>query len=350
MRREIAVYIQNRWYVVAACSEIGRKPLRRRILNEPLVMYRSEAGDVIVMDNTCPHRFAPLSEGILLGDRIQCPYHGIEFAPDGKCVRVPGQTKIAAKLAIRSYRTIERYGWVWAWIGEQSKAAESLLPHWAWLDDPNWDAHLYYYYVKANYLLVIDNLLDLSHVSFTHLKTVGDPKFAETPPSVEVEGHEVRNIFRIVDTEPAPFFRRIGGFTGRVDRTSIATFTPPAYINLLARVVPHGNPDPRSGIDMRTQVGCVTPETPTTCHYFTSWSRNFAVGKSWVTDIARKNNDATFAEDAVMIEAQQQIMDEFPERKPVALYIDGAQTRARRIVDSVISQQGDAMDVSVAAE
>jgi phenylpropionate dioxygenase-like ring-hydroxylating dioxygenase large terminal subunit len=172
------MYIQD---VVAACSEISRRPLRRQILNEPLVMYRGESGAVIVMDDTCPHRFAPLSAGILLGDRIQCPYHGIEFAPDGKCVRIPGQTKIASKLAIQSYRTVERYGWVWAWIGEQSKADESLLPDWPWLDDPSWDAHLYYYYVKANYLPVIDNLLDLAHVSFTHLNTVGDPKFAETP-------------------------------------------------------------------------------------------------------------------------------------------------------------------------
>jgi hypothetical protein len=60
---------------------------------------------------------------------------------------------------------------------------EGLMPDWPFLDDPKWDAHLYYYHVKASYLLVIDNLLDLSHVSFTHADTVGDPKFADTPPA-----------------------------------------------------------------------------------------------------------------------------------------------------------------------
>ena len=344
------MYVLDRWYIVAASSELTRSPLRRVILDEPLVMFRGEAGQAIVLDDTCPHRFAPLSSGTLIGDRIQCPYHGIEFAPDGRCVRIPGQARIAASLHIRAYAAVERYGWIWAFIGDQSASDEALLPDWPWLEDPAWDAHLYYYHVKASFLLVLDNLLDLSHVSFTHVKTVGDPKFAETPPSVEVEGEVVRNIFRIVDTEPAPFFRRIAGLSGRVDRTSVATFSPPAYVNLLAQVYPHGSTDRAGGIEMRTQVGCVTPETPTTSHYFTSWSRNFAVGKAWVTDIARRNNDLTVEEDVVMIEAQQRIMDAYPDRKQVSLFVDGAQARARRVIARLIERRKSLKVEQAAAE
>lgn len=346
------IYLQNRWYIAAASSELSRTPLRRVLLNEPLVMYRGEDGKAIVMDDTCPHRFAPLSAGKLIGDRIQCPYHGIEFAPDGKCVRIPGQSHVAASMRINCYRAIERYGWIWAWIGDQDNVDEGLMPHWPFLDDPNWDAHLYYYHVKASYLLVIDNLLDLSHVSFTHADTVGDPKFAETPPSVEVEGETVRNIFRIIDTEPAPFFRRIAGMSGRVDRNSVMIFKPPAYIDNIATVLPHGTTDLAGGIQLRAQVGCITPETAATCHYFVSWSRNFAVGKSWVTDAARKNNDKTVYQDLAMIEAQQRILDQYPDRRQVSMYVDGAQTRARRILAKLISQQLNARDEAnpVAAE
>jgi nitrite reductase/ring-hydroxylating ferredoxin subunit len=141
------VYIKNRWYIVAASSEISRKPLRRVVLDEPLVIYRGEDGRAIVMDDTCPHRFAPLSEGKLIGDHIQCPYHGIEFAPDGKCVRIPGQSHIAVSMRVNAFKTIERYGWIWTWIGDQGNVDESLMPDWPFLDDPKWDAHLYYYHV-----------------------------------------------------------------------------------------------------------------------------------------------------------------------------------------------------------
>ena len=79
---------------------------------------------------------------------------------------------------------------------------------------------------------------------------------------------KLRNIFRIMDTEPAPFFRRIAGMSGRVDRTSIMIFKPPAYIDNIATVLPHGTTNLAGGIQLRAQVGCITPETATTSHYF----------------------------------------------------------------------------------
>jgi hypothetical protein len=64
------------------------------------------------------------------------------------------------------------------------------------------------------------------------------------------------------------------------------------------------------------------------CHFFVSWSRNFAVGKSWVTDTARKNNDKTVYQDLAMIEAQQRILDRYPDRRQIYMYVGGAQIRS----------------------
>ena len=87
------MFVKNAWYVAAWETEIAEAPLARTILSEPVVMFR--IGNVVIaLEDRCCHRALPLSMGQVVGDRIQCGYHGLEFDTSGVCVKVPGQTKI----------------------------------------------------------------------------------------------------------------------------------------------------------------------------------------------------------------------------------------------------------------
>ncbi len=73
--------MRNAWYVAAWPEELGRSLLARRIAGEHLVFFRQEDGTPVCLQDRCPHRFAPPSMGTLLGDRIKCRYHGLQYEP-----------------------------------------------------------------------------------------------------------------------------------------------------------------------------------------------------------------------------------------------------------------------------
>lgn len=82
-------FLQNIWYVAAHGSELKEEQLTRRILDNPVLLYRKQDGTIAAISNICPHRFAPLDRGLRFGDTIECPYHGLQFGPDGTCVLNP---------------------------------------------------------------------------------------------------------------------------------------------------------------------------------------------------------------------------------------------------------------------
>ena len=97
------MFLRNYWYVAASASDIGRKPFRRIIMNEPVVFYRTEDGTPVALEDRCPHRRLPLSMGKLVDDDVlQCHYHGLRFDRTGACVRVPGQDMIPATARVKS--------------------------------------------------------------------------------------------------------------------------------------------------------------------------------------------------------------------------------------------------------
>ena len=122
-------YLRNAWYAAAWEDEVGRALFTRRILDEPILMYRKENGEAVALRDVCPHRFAPLNKGKLVGDRVQCGYHGLEFDGTGACVhnphgngRIPGTAKVAA------YPAVERDGMIWIWMGEAELADPASSP------------------------------------------------------------------------------------------------------------------------------------------------------------------------------------------------------------------------------
>src|SRR3546814_275858 len=122
------------WYVASFSREVqSGSPLRRVLLDTPVLLYRTEAGQPVALYDRCPHRGAPLSNGKQIGDDIQCGYHGIRYGRDGRCTHVPSQPGTPAAMSVSSYPLVEKWKWIWIWLGDPAKADEGLIPDHDWL-------------------------------------------------------------------------------------------------------------------------------------------------------------------------------------------------------------------------
>src|SRR4029078_8112582 len=135
---------------------------------------------------------APLSSGEVVGNDIQCGYHGIRFAPDGACTRVPGNDKIGHSFRTGSFPAYEIHGLIFVWLGEAALADPAHIPDFGENVKPGWTGVHGTLYVKCNSQLLIDNILDLTHVVFVHKTTLAGGGVAETPLDVEIDGDVVR--------------------------------------------------------------------------------------------------------------------------------------------------------------
>ena len=103
------MWIRNAWHCAGWASELtAEAPLARTILGEPVVMYRTEDGAPVAMEDRCCHRFAPLSKGRVEGDDIRCMYHGLKFDPSGACIEVPGAERIPPQFRVRTFPFVEK--------------------------------------------------------------------------------------------------------------------------------------------------------------------------------------------------------------------------------------------------
>ena len=168
------MFLRNYWYVAGYDHEVSRRPLGRVILGEPIALYRLEDGTPVALEDRCAHRHLPLSMGRLIGDTLQCHYHGLRYDRSGACVRVPGQDLIPRSARVKSYPVVERYHWLWIWMGDPALADPASIPDYHWFDDPNWGVKGEYLHVKSNWQLIVDNLLDLTHLAFVHETTIGN--------------------------------------------------------------------------------------------------------------------------------------------------------------------------------
>jgi phenylpropionate dioxygenase-like ring-hydroxylating dioxygenase large terminal subunit len=162
-------YPRDCWYVAAGGSEVTRTPMARKLVDESVMLFRKENGDAVAMSNYCPHRGFPLSESRVIGDTVECGYHGMLFNTEGKCLRMAGPGGIPNVMRVRTFPVVEKRHYIWIWVGDPAKADPSLIPSAPYEDDDSFD-HQYYYPLpfNGNFQLARDNLLDATHVSFLH--------------------------------------------------------------------------------------------------------------------------------------------------------------------------------------
>lgn len=120
----------NFWWPLAASAQVGQKPIRVTALQQEFVLYRTTGGAAQVLSDLCVHRGGALSDGWMVGDCIACPYHGWEFATDGACVKIPANAPgvpVPKKARVDSYPTVEKNGWVFAFLGDVAPAERPPL-------------------------------------------------------------------------------------------------------------------------------------------------------------------------------------------------------------------------------
>ncbi len=338
------MFLKNFWYVAAWDREIADKPVGRIFLNEPVVMFRGSDGKVVAMEDKCPHRRVPLSMGkVVEGGLLQCHYHGLRFDSTGTCVRIPGQEAIPPTAKVRTYPVVERYHWVWIWMGDPAQADPATIPDYHYLDSPDWGAKGTYIHVKANWQLIVDNLLDLTHLAFVHESTIGNAAVAEnaevrvkrTPGGVLVTRW-------MIDKPAPPTYVKAGGFTTNVDRWQFIDFLPPAFLRLSVGATPTGTGAPEgrfvNGIHMRN-LNAITPETEKTSHYFWAQAHDFDVKNEKLTDMIFEQVKTAFLEDKAVFEAQQQVIDHDTSESQVDIHADAGGLQARRILSRLYDDE-----------
>ena len=338
--------LRNAWYIAAWADEIsGDAPLARRICNEPLVLFRDGTGRVGALADRCCHRAAPLSMGTVVEEGIQCGYHGLVIDGSGRCVRIPGQKQIPADARVRSYPAIEKDQMVWVWMGDPAKAETAKIVDFPYHNDPGkWPNKHDVYPIKANYMLMVDNLMDLTHLGYLHAKTVGGNPAAHVEAEMKTRRtpNGVKFTRWLRDSLPPPTYVKAAGFTGRVDRWQEFEFVAPSSVLQWTGAADAGTGayegQRDGGFQFRLFHG-LTPETETSCFYFWSVANGYRQNEPEATEQLYQEIAPTFVEDRVMVEAQQARLGEFGEAGLVDIASDATRMQMRRMVERLIARE-----------
>ncbi len=180
--------LKNFWYACEVADAIGTAPRKVRLLGQDLALFRGADGQVVALSDLCVHRGASLSGGWIEKGCLVCPYHGWQYAQDGACVRIPAArpgSPIPARAKVDSYPVVERYGWVWVFMGDLPEAERPPIPVIPEADQPGWRALRGEFTWNAHYARVVENGVDIAHTPFVHRNSFGNPDHPE------IEDHEV---------------------------------------------------------------------------------------------------------------------------------------------------------------
>ncbi|MDH7799619.1 MULTISPECIES: aromatic ring-hydroxylating dioxygenase subunit alpha [unclassified Beijerinckia] len=308
-------YIRNAWYVAAWGSEITRKPFQRTIMEEPIVFYRTESGEPVAMFGLCPHRTHPLVDGRLIGDDIMCPYHGFTYSPQGACVRIPAQDKVPQQFRQRIYPLVERGGAVWIWMGDASAVDMTKMPQISeiGMDVPGWKTvENGMTSIKARWSLVIDNVMDLSHVGFIHLKTIEAPAAGEVAPQDDAD-QRIQCARWLINQSPDMSYARnaIPDNSEPLDLELGSVFYGPGLVAAYLRFYTAASKGERKLLSTTYHLQCVTPETPHMSYNFSGVVRNVRLDApdfdQWLKTAVNKTRE----EDVEALEKIEPMVDRF---------------------------------------
>lgn len=320
----MADYVHNCWYMAAWAGEVPDGGfLARRLLDKPWLLMRLADGAFAMLADRCPHRFAPLSMGQRVGDTVRCGYHGLGFDAAGRCVHNSFGGPPPENARVATMPVVERHGALWFWPGDPALADPAQIPDFAFCTGPE---HLRAHFVmQANYELVSDNLMDLSHAEFIHKDSFG------TNGTLLVHGRQtvrtdddgaIWNNWDILSAEPPEWAKPMLGEGARINQTLHIRWHAPATMALFITL---DNAATGEGIvPPMANPHIITPETQGSSHYF--FTREHG---EEAEALFRK---AFLEEDEPMVEAVHERLggEDFWDARPVILPTDKAGVLVRR--------------------
>lgn len=336
-------YPRNIWWVAARSDEVSTKPMLRWLLETPVVLYRLEDGTPAALYDRCPHRWAPLSEGHVKGNKIICPYHGMEFNTNGHCTKAPTQTMMPKTAQIPAFTLHEAGAFIWIWMGE-ANSIDHDPPDVSYQTNPDWTFLTGYYEVAANWVLIRENVLDLTHIAFLHKNTFKQDDWI-TAPETYMDGETVcyEQEFDLAPLSPL-FCDGMGLPEDKpIKRTQVGRM-PTLAISFSDWNVHDPAPEAgrRSDFIMR---GChiVTPAQRGKTHYF--WGAAFDVPELSHDVVTKTKNSVieAFDEDKRLLEKMQaQIAADSrgTDFLEVTLGADGAGIKVRQILNKKLAAEG----------
>jgi len=349
-----APFLRNAWYVAAWSEELDSGLMGRTIMNEPIAIFRNAEGKICAVEDRCCHRGAALTAGKVVENGLQCGYHGLVYDGEGKCVEIPGQDMIPSIARIKHYPVVEKQEFIWIWMGDPKLATPETIVDWHIHDQPAKYPHRKAVMpIKANYLMMIDNLMDLTHLGYVHTKTIGGNPRIHVAAEMETVRTETgcKYIRWMLDAVPPPTYVKGAGFTGRVDRWQEFEYVIPGAVRQWSGALEVG----RGAKENRDQEGfhlhlfhAITPETENTSFYFWSAANGYRQDDPKATEELYTEVYPTFIEDVEIMATQQARIDLDPHRPLLTIRADNALLHARRAFEEAWEREQRQMGAAAA--
>ena len=339
--------LKNTWYLAAFDYEVNtERLLARRYAGVPVVLWRRADGGIAALHDVCPHRFVPLSRGQLVGDEVECWYHGLRFDQSGACTRIPTQDSIPRSACAQTYPVVERHGCIWIWVGDPARADPARIPDYFYQKHPDWiEMGHGFLTINAHCQLVVDNLLDLSHIAFVHRRTVGNASSAEAEFNTEVSDDSVTVETWIPDQPPVPLWQKaFSNYPHHVDHWLNMRWQPPGFFFMDVGVKPVGATREDGIFSLTSHI--LTPADDRTTYYFWCSTRQPSFGDRVIDRNFSTAVNFTFHEDKEIIEQQQQRLDELGINDmagdynfPLSVHADKGALQARRVMQRLLAAE-----------
>lgn len=337
------MFLRNTWYAAGWSENLRDEPVRIKILNQAVALYRLADGTPVALADRCPHRFAPLSSGKIVDDTLQCPYHGLRFDRNGACALNPhGDGTIPPRARVDSFPLVERHHALWIWMGDADKADPSLIPDMSIFDGPELAPSRGYLNPGTDYQLVNDNLLDLTHAAYLHPFLAPADLTEKTRTDVKQEGRNVLFSMGATNVPATPLMQLIWD-RGEEHGDLYALMRWHAPSNLLLDTGMHYLGSDTGPATFSAHL--LTPETEKSTHYFWMVGRNRLQDNAEISAIIHNGIQQAFqTEDEPMLALVAENMEgiDFWDLNPAILPTDGAGIRARRLLAKMIREDNGA--------